>query len=118
MRTCSYQHVNRPVAHAHRVRQNSAAAHAVFEKDLFGVVKDLGYRTGLAGKNHTYLKPSDLDFWRAYSHSEGWKPPNAPKEVVAFDEWLVKENFADEYEPSRTPWNSSNQLGIGPLHCG
>jgi len=89
--------------HAHRVRQNSAAAHAIFEKDLFGVVKDLDYRTGLAGKNHTYLKPGDLDFWRAYTHAQGWKPPKASKEVVTFDEWLVKENFADEYEASPFP---------------
>ena len=36
--------------HAHRVRQNSAAEHAVFEKDIFDVAKALGYRTGWQGK--------------------------------------------------------------------
>jgi len=98
--------------HAHRVRQNSAAAYAIFEKDLFGVVKDLGYRTGLVGKNHSYLKPSDLDFWRGYSHLSGWKSPNAPKEVVAFDEWLVKEGFANEYQPAPFPVEAQHPYRI------
>jgi arylsulfatase A-like enzyme len=89
--------------HAHRVRQNSAAADAVFEKDIFDVVKDLGYKTGLAGKNHSYLKPGKLNFWRQYSHLGGWKPRNPSKEVVDFDQWLLIENFATELKPAPFP---------------
>jgi arylsulfatase A-like enzyme len=71
--------------HAHRVRQNTAAQHAVFEKDIFDVVKGLGYRTALTGKNHSYLTQKKLDFWRVYTHLRGWKAPNAPCEIVEFD---------------------------------
>ncbi|HEV2134785.1 MAG TPA: sulfatase-like hydrolase/transferase [Terracidiphilus sp.] len=73
---------------AHRVRMNLAANDAVFEKDLYQVAKARGYKTGLAGKNHTYLKEGDVDFWRPYSHWEGFQPPGAPKEYREYDEWL------------------------------
>jgi arylsulfatase A-like enzyme len=89
--------------HAHRVRQNSAAAHGVFQKDIFEIAKSLGYRTGLAGKNHNYLKPGQLDFWRAYSHLDGWKAPYASRQVVEFDKWLLRENFAIEPEAAPFP---------------
>ena len=103
--------------HAHRVRQNSAARHAVFREDLFDVVKKLGYRTGLAGKNHSYLKPSDLDFWREYSHLEGWKPPDAPLETAAFDRWLLRENFAIEPEAAPFPLEAQHPYRIVSDAC-
>ena len=53
---------------AHHVRMNLDPQDAFFETDLYQVAKANGYRTGLAGKNHTYLKQTDLDFWREYSH--------------------------------------------------
>ncbi len=31
--------------------------------DLPGVLKSVGYRTALVGKNHSFLRPSDLDYW-------------------------------------------------------
>ncbi|HEV2275319.1 MAG TPA: sulfatase-like hydrolase/transferase, partial [Acidobacteriaceae bacterium] len=74
---------------AHRVRMNLDAKDAYFEKDLYQVAKEKGYRTGLAGKNHTYLKEQDLDFWRGYSHWDGWKPANAPKEYSEYEKWLA-----------------------------
>lgn len=98
--------------HAHRVRQNSAASHAVFERDLFGVVKDLGYKTGLAGKNHSYLKPADLDFWREYGHSSGWKGKNASAEVVEFDRWLTNFNHGIGLEPTAFPVEVQNPYRI------
>ena len=73
---------------AHRVRQNSQPHIAFFEKDIFQVAKSKGYKTGLAGKNHTYMKPEMLDFWRQYSEMSGWKAPNAPKEYGEFEHWL------------------------------
>ena len=103
--------------HAHRVRQNSAAKHAVFREDLFGVVKKLGYRTGLSGKNHTYLKPSDLDFWREYSHLDGWQPPDASREVVEFDKWLQRENFAIEPEAAPFPVEAQHPYRIVSSAC-
>ncbi|HEY1212322.1 MAG TPA: sulfatase-like hydrolase/transferase, partial [Bryobacteraceae bacterium] len=73
---------------AHRVRMNFDAKDAYFTKDLYQVAKERGYQTGLAGKNHTYLKAGDLDFWRAYGHTAGWQSPHPDKEVVAYDEWI------------------------------
>lgn len=84
---------------AHHVRMNLNAEDAYFKKDLYQVAKEMGYRTGLAGKSHTYLTPHDLDFWRSYMHWEGWKPPNAPKEYYEFDQWMGRL----EAEPALTP---------------
>ena len=88
---------------AHRVRQNSAIKDAYFDKDLFDVAKSRGYRTGLCGKNHTYLPPEKLDFWREYSHSGGWKAANAPKEVAEYDEWLARLNYGLSTTPTPFP---------------
>jgi arylsulfatase A-like enzyme len=73
---------------AHRVRQNSQPEVAFFEKDLFDVVKSKGYKTGLIGKNHTYMTEKMHDVWMPYSHESGWIPPNAPKEYAEYDKWL------------------------------
>lgn len=75
---------------AHHVRMNLDAQAAYFTKDLYQVAKEQGYRTGLAGKNHTYLKKDDLDFWRQYGHWQGWKPQNAPKEYFEYDKWMQR----------------------------
>jgi arylsulfatase A-like enzyme len=88
---------------AHRVRQNSAIKDAFFAKDLFDVAKSMGYRTGLTGKNHSYLRPEKLDFWREYGHLGGWKPAHAPKQVVEFDEWLARLNYGVSDVPSPFP---------------
>lgn len=73
---------------AHHVRMNLDAEDAYYSKHLYQVAKEMGYKTGLAGKNHTFLKPHDLDFWRDYMHWKGWKPANAPKEYFEYDEWM------------------------------
>jgi arylsulfatase A-like enzyme len=89
--------------HAHRARQNSGIEHAFFESDIFDVVKALDYRTGLVGKNHTYLTPEKLDFWRLYSHLWGWKAADAPKEIVAYDHWLELLNHGVSQQPTPFP---------------
>ena len=73
---------------AHHVRMNLDPQDAYFETDLYAVAKARGYKTGLAGKNHTYLKKVDLDYWREYSHWSGWIPPDAPKEYKEYQQWL------------------------------
>jgi arylsulfatase A-like enzyme len=89
--------------HAHRVRQNSAARFAAFEKDLFHVCHDAGYKTGLAGKNHSHLTADRLDFWRPYMHLDGWMPDPAPPAYREFQAWMVHNNFATTSEPSPFP---------------
>jgi len=80
--------------HAHRARQNTEAQQAYFERDLFDVVKSMGYKTGLSGKNGTHLQPEKLDFWRDYNDLWGWQPPNPPKEILEFDQWRRLLNFS------------------------
>lgn len=89
--------------HAHRVRQNSAANAATFDMDLFHVCRDLGYRTGLSGKNHSHLTPSRVDLWRPFSHLDGWLPDPAPKELVAFEQWMKHLNHGTGQEPTPFP---------------
>lgn len=86
---------------AHRVRMNFDAAEAVYQKDIYEVAREKGYLTGLAGKNHTYLKESQLDFWREYGHGSGYIPPDAPPAYQQFETWLIETgfNFSDKPTP-------------------
>ncbi|GGG74862.1 sulfatase family protein [Edaphobacter dinghuensis] len=72
---------------AHRVRMNLDARDAVFTQDIYQVAKARGYRTGLSGKNHTYLTASDTDFWREYGH-EGAIGRRGSLEDQKFDRWI------------------------------
>ena len=93
---------------AHRVRMNLDAADAFFEKDIYQVAKGRGYRTGLVGKNHTYLKKGDLDVWREYFHDGGPHDGNSSADEVAYDKWLHDRHFNVVNEP--TPFPLSTQL--------
>lgn len=93
---------------AHHVRENSQGRDAYFGQDIFDVAKAQGYKTGLIGKNHTYLKPEKLDFWRQYDHPCGWKPENPPQEVIDFEHWMGKLNFGVSLVP--TPFPAETQL--------
>ena len=94
--------------HAHRVRQNSAPNAAVFQSDLFQLTRAAGYRTALIGKNHTYLKPENVDVWRPYSHLDGWTPEGAPPEYAAFNEWMGHLNHGTSL--SAAPFSSEIQF--------
>lgn len=76
---------------------------AFYEANFYQVARKQGYRTALVGKNHTFLKPQDADFWREYSHNGGYIAPNAPKELAEFDAWLTKLNFNVAEEPAPFP---------------
>ncbi|MBI4893770.1 MAG: sulfatase-like hydrolase/transferase [Acidobacteria bacterium] len=89
--------------HAHRVRQNSAPKAAVFDKDLFQTCRSLGYRTALCGKNHSYLTPASVDFWRAYGHLDGFIPPGASPQSKDFTAWMQHENFRTGATPTPFP---------------
>jgi arylsulfatase A-like enzyme len=86
---------------AHRVRMNLDAKDVVCTKDIYRVAKGAGYKTGLSGKNHTYLKPGDVDFWSEYGHEGGRRDTDAPAEIASFEEWLKKldMNVAQEATP-------------------
>ena len=88
---------------AHRVRTNHMPEAAFFEKDLYQVAKDQGYKTALIGKNHTYLDPKTLDHWRNYNHGGGPHGPNEPQMHRDYDEWLRKLDYNLSLEPTPFP---------------
>jgi arylsulfatase A-like enzyme len=73
---------------AHRVRENYGLEHAVYERDLFDVTRELGYATALVGKNHSHLHPDRVDRFSPYWHDRGCGERRSPQER-AFDEWLT-----------------------------
>jgi arylsulfatase A-like enzyme len=86
---------------ATRVRSNSMLRDGANETHLYEVARQCGYRTGLAGKNHTFLKPADADFWREYGLQQGWMPASAPQMYHDFERWIValKANVALDPTP-------------------
>ncbi|HXI16104.1 MAG TPA: sulfatase-like hydrolase/transferase, partial [Chloroflexota bacterium] len=97
---------------AHRVRQNSAITHAVFERDLVDLLRDAGYAIGLSGKNHSHLKPNKLDFASTYMHtgrtgeSEASEDAALSREEASFDAWLTelsRERGSLSLEPTPFP---------------
>lgn len=90
---------------AHRVRINYQPDAAIYTKDLYQVAKEQGYRTGLAGKNHTYQKPNNgkVDFWRDYSHEVGDKTNGDRQQNEAYEEWLKALKFNVATEPAPYP---------------
>lgn len=88
---------------ATHVRMNLQANDAFFSQDLYQVARNRGYRTGLTGKNHTYLKPADVDVWREFSHEGGYTAPDADPEISEFDKWLKGLHFNMSSQPSPYP---------------
>jgi arylsulfatase A-like enzyme len=90
-----------PEAHHVRMNLQLKPEDAFYEAHLYQVARKEGYRTAMVGKNHTFLKPQDADFWREYSHGGGYRAPDAPKEFAEFDKWLnnLQYNVADKPAP-------------------
>lgn len=86
---------------ATHVRTNHNIPDMYFEKDLPGVLKENGYNTALVGKNHSYLKPADLDFWSEYGHwGKNKKTTPGDKETARF---LNEQARGQWLEPSPIP---------------
>lgn len=88
---------------ATRVRTNDQIKDAVYPTHLYRVAKESGYRTGLAGKNHTFLKPEDMDFWREYGLDAGWIPPDAPQSYHDYQKWMRSLHANVALEPTPFP---------------
>lgn len=86
---------------ATRVKSNMNIQDAVFSKDLFQVANEKGYNTALIGKNHTYLKPKDLDYWKGYFHL-GVDKAETP-EQQAFNDYLKTTHFYMDKDPAPFP---------------
>jgi arylsulfatase A-like enzyme len=86
---------------AHHVRMNLQPEAAFYSEHIFQVARRNGYRTCLAGKNHTFMRSGDVDVWREYTHEGGYLSPNAHPDSAAFEKWLknLHSNFATEPSP-------------------
>ncbi|MDP9383134.1 MAG: sulfatase-like hydrolase/transferase [Chloroflexota bacterium] len=92
---------------AHRVRENYGLDQAVYEQDLFDVMRAHGYATALVGKNHSHVLPERVDFYSEYWHDGIRCEARSPQEK-AFDEWLVALHHRVSLEP--TPFPLETQL--------
>ncbi|MGN6279703.1 MAG: sulfatase family protein [Sphingomonas sp.] len=88
---------------AHRVRMNLDPGAAVFDRDVFQVAHEQGYRTSLCGKNHTYLTKASVDVWNEYGHDGGHKAPGASRDVDAYERWLKGLHFNVALEAAPFP---------------
>ncbi|GAA1488714.1 sulfatase-like hydrolase/transferase [Brachybacterium sacelli] len=79
---------------AHRVRQNSTAAHAHYGTDLLEVLRGAGYSLHFSGKPHMHPGPQDFDTYTGpYFHDSGPDPtrsgPSAgdDEDHAGFESW-------------------------------
>jgi arylsulfatase A-like enzyme len=59
---------------ATHVRENSGLANVQAATHLPGTLRDLGYATYLAGKNHSFLSDDAFDWASTYMHTGGGHP--------------------------------------------
>jgi len=86
---------------ATRVKSNMNIQDATFAADLVDVVKSKGYTTALIGKNHSYLKPSNFDYWKGYFHLGVDVPAN--DEQKAFNDYLKSTHYYVHLDPAPFP---------------
>lgn len=91
---------------ATHVRSNMNLKDAYYQTDLIQVFHGAGYQTALIGKNHSYLKPEMMDFWKEYSHL-GVVQPNDEQEK-AFNSYLAGTHFY--MDANAAPFPASEQL--------
>jgi arylsulfatase A-like enzyme len=92
---------------ATRARTNHNVADATFQKDLFDVFRDHGYRTALCGKNHSHVRREDVDFYFEASHL-GADDDGSSEANQAFHDFLLATHFHMAREA--TPYPLAAQL--------
>jgi arylsulfatase A-like enzyme len=94
---------------ATRVRENGGIQNIFRPQDLVEILRERGYSINLAGKNHSYLKAQDFDFYAApYWHEKGGRPERRSPEQVRFDDWLSA--LEHRVCPEPTPFPIESQL--------
>lgn len=86
---------------ATRVSSNMNVKDAYFSKNLFQVVKANGYQTALVGKNHTFLQPKDVDYWKDFNHLGSAEPQT--QEEKDFNKFLHSTHFYMNEKPTPFP---------------
>ena len=83
------------------VDSNHNIEDAYYLDDLFGVARKNGYKTALIGKNHTYMKKDDADFWCPYNHLGQERGESMiSEENFNFDIFLKNMDFYASFKPS------------------
>ena len=85
-----------------RVRTNHNEEDVFYETDLIDVLHQQGYVTALSGKNHSYLKPEQMDFWYELSHGGGSGDDRTDAEK-AFDAYLTGLSHRADFKPAPFP---------------
>lgn len=88
---------------ATRVRENWALREAYYGEDLVDVLRAQGYSVNLAGKNHSYLRRKDFDFFSPYMHTEGGREEHKTDQDQAFEKWLRDLHHRVSTEPTPFP---------------
>lgn len=92
---------------ATHVRTNHNISDAFYEKDLFDVARQQGYKTALIGKNHSHLTKERTDYWSPYEHS-GQPSNDKSKEAATYDTYLESLKMYTSQEAS--PFDVTTQL--------
>jgi arylsulfatase A-like enzyme len=84
------------------VRENWAVDQARAPTDLVAALRGLGYRTLLAGKNHSHLGSAAFERSRSYMHTSG-PPDGRSRDQSAFERWLEEMNHGVASKPAPFP---------------
>lgn len=93
---------------ATRVRSNHNLQDAVYEQDIYDVMRKAGYRTAMVGKNHSYLTAQKTDYWQEYGHTGKIGDKSLTEEQQAYDNYLKTLRMYVDYDPS--PFGVEQQL--------
>lgn len=95
---------------ATHVRTNHNIRDIYYTKDMLDILKEKGYKTALVGKNHSHIKPSDLDYHDEYFH---WgKSEKDTQEDKDFATFLNREARGQYLEATPFPSEAQNPVKI------
>ncbi len=82
-----------------RSRTNHNRDDAFYEKDLYEVMREQGYKTALCGKNHSHIDADRMDYQFSIGHHGGFDD-NRSEQEIAFDEYLASLKMRVPAKPS------------------
>lgn len=76
----------------------------LYNKHLYQVARENGYKTALVGKNHTFIKAKEeLDFFRGYDLANGYIAPDAPPQYHEYETFMRSLNANLSLKPTPFP---------------